>query len=395
MPRGGFCIGVHTGRESGWIAALAVTLLPALLLGAEPMAVSSLPTIRGQFEIGKDGRLILLPIMLGDREFHCLLDTGASRSAFDVSLIAELGPERGGQLLKTPAGLRRAATYDWPRTLLGGQVVRSDRTVVSIDLENIRRATNENVFGVIGMDVLRHCCLQINFDEGLVHFRDALPPHEELGEKVSIEILNDGSPFIVASVAGNGLEHFLIDTGAQGNSLAADAFDELQERGCIRLGSSSASVSVGGETHGDRGRLSRLAIGPFVQAGLRFSRVNVSGLGLRYFSRFRVIFDFPGKAAYLRKGEHYRRPEPQATSGLVLNWIDGQIVVESVRQESPGESAGLRPGDVLVRINEKDAREYDQFALRKLLTTAGGRRVPLTVHRQNREFVIEVVLADD
>src|SRR5262249_45175993 len=153
----------------------------------------------------------------------------------------------------------------------------------------------------------------------------------------------DGTPFIAGSPGNERAERFLIDTGAQGNSFDADLFDQLASQGAIKLGKSSTSFTIAGKVHGDRGEISRLAVGPFVHSSLRFTRLNVNSLGIRYFSRFRVTFDFPGKAVYLRKGAHYTRAEPRATSGLTLNWIGGEAVVESVREQGPADVAGIRP----------------------------------------------------
>jgi C-terminal processing protease CtpA/Prc len=121
----------------------------------------------------------------------------------------------------------------------------------------------------------------------------------------------------------------------------------------------------------------------------------MSSLGLRYFSRFRVTFDFPGECLYLRQGIHYDKPEPRATSGLVLKWIDGEARVDSLRDGGPAATVGVQPGDVLLQIDETLARDYDPFALRELLTSRGGRTVALAVRRGERQINFELVLDND
>jgi predicted metalloprotease with PDZ domain len=121
--------------------------------------------------------------------------------------------------------------------------------------------------------------------------------------------------------------------------------------------------------------------------------LNVNSLGIRYFSRFRVTFDFPGRAVYLQRGAHYTRAEPCATSGLTLNWIGGEAVVESVREQGPADVVGIRPGDLLVSVNDNDAVVHDPFILRQLLTSEGGRKVAMTVNRGGRVLGFELVLA--
>jgi len=324
------------------------------------------------------------------------LDTGASISGFDEHLRDELGESTGSRFLHTPAGRKRTETFNWPDATLGGQALKTDRPVVCLELEDVRRATNEKILGIIGMDVLGACRLQIDFETGVIRFLETLPDDgKKLGSRIPIEFTDDGSPFIVGSIGAGTPEHFLIDTGAQGNSLGTDLFDELDKQNVLQLGRTSVSATIAGQSRSKRGRLKILSVGPFTHEWLRFSQVHVSSLGLRYFSRFSVTFDFPGRNMYLRKGPQYKKAEPRATSGLTLNWIDGQVTVESVNRDGPGEAAGLKPKDVLVRINNKNAAEFDHFALRQLLTSEGGQRVPMTIRRAGRELDVVVELSDD
>ncbi|HLJ10763.1 MAG TPA: PDZ domain-containing protein [Planctomycetaceae bacterium] len=123
--------------------------------------------------------------------------------------------------------------------------------------------------------------------------------------------------------------------------------------------------------------------------------MNPSALGRRYLSRFCATFDFPGAAIYLREGQRFDSPEPGATSGLALNWVDGEIQVQAVQKDGPAEQAGIRAQDILVRIADRPAEEFDHFELRQLLTSVGGKKLPLTVRRAEREFHLELTLKED
>jgi hypothetical protein len=131
----------------------------------------------------------------------------------------------------------------------------------------------------------------------------------ELGERIPMCFLDEGAPYFVGSMGKQAFEKFLIDTGAQGNSLEASLFGDLHERKLIELGRSFASETVAGELRGERG--------------------------------------------------------------------------------------GIKPRDVLVRVDDQPAAEIDPFALRQILTSAGGRTVPLTVRREKRELDLNVVLEED
>ncbi|HEV3024187.1 MAG TPA: PDZ domain-containing protein [Pirellulales bacterium] len=379
-----------------WLFPLAVVL--TLLTQAGPRGADSTPStfgspLCGEFAIAKDGRMLVLPVNVGDRVLPCLLDTGARFSGFDASLREILGEPIGQRVLTTPAGRSRVLTYPWPDATLGGQALGTQQPVVCVDLDDVRRATDENILGVIGMDVLRQCRLQIDFDRGVLSFLESLPENsDELGERLPLRFVDDAVPAIFGHLADDVVEPFAIDTGAHGNSLAAEWFDEFWERNEIRLGSASISATVGGDVRTQRGRLRRFAVGPFTHDDLRFSRLPLSSLGTRYLSRFRVTFDFPGACVYLRSGAQFDKPEPRATSGLVLSWRDGETIIDSVKADGPGRRAGLKAGDALLRIDGKVADAFDPFTLRQLLTSQQGRCVPLTVRRGTRELDVEIVL---
>ena len=352
--------------------------------------------LRGEFQIGRSGRLILLPIKVDGATYSFLLDTGAIRSGFDSSMRPLLGEPRGTQVLQTFAGLKKVEVFDWPVATLGEQTLRTRTPVACVDFAELRRASNENIYGVIGMDVLRDNRILIDFDRGLLRFLERSPGSlSELGTKIPVELTHDGSPILSARITEDVAENLLVDTGAQGNSLRADLFDQLIDSDQIRLGSQFTSNTVAGQVSGNRGTLRQVTIGPFEQRDLRVSRLNISSIGLRYLSRFQIIFDFPAKSAYLKRSRDYSKPEPRATSGMTLNWVDGKITVTSIRKNGAAARAGLAPGDILVEIDGQPADTFDHFSLRQLLTSEGGKVISIQAERQNKTSRKDLVLDDD
>ncbi len=379
-------------RRAVGLLALMLMIVPSVHGAGEPENRNGL-SLHGEFAIGKEGRLILIPVELDGQVYRFLLDTGACRSGFDTSLRDALGEQQGTQWLQTPAGRKRVPTYDWPEATFKGQSLKRDRPVICLDFADLRQGSSEQIVGVIGMDVMRDCRLQINFDRGQARFLKSLPARrEELGVRIPIEFSVDGAPHVVGVIAENVSERFLIDTGAQGNSLRSELFDQLLEQNLVEMGGAFTNATVGGEVQGNRGRLLKLSVGSDTQERLRVARINLSSLGLRYLSRFQVTFDFPGSAVYLRKGEHYAKSEPRATSGLTLGWIDGQVVVGHVKDGGPAATAGMRSNDILVQVNGKSTSDYDHFSLRQLLTSEAGRKVSVRFRRAEREFDAELTL---
>ncbi|MGE5193606.1 MAG: PDZ domain-containing protein [Deltaproteobacteria bacterium] len=90
-----------------------------------------------------------------------------------------------------------------------------------------------------------------------------------------------------------------------------------------------------------------------------------------------------------------RRGCPVLRAAAQVNWVDGEIHVQGVQTDGPAELAGIRTRDVIVGIGDKPAKEFDPFQLRQLLTSVGGRRVPLTIRRADREIDVELTLKED
>lgn len=348
-----------------------------------------------EFTIGRNGRLVLLPVQLGQRPIRCMVDTGASLTGFDESLRDELGDLQGTQPIETPAGTKSVEFFACPTARLGRESLNPDGPVVCVDLEMARRASGKDIRGVIGMDVLRTRRMQIDFDRGTLRFLNALPTdRSQLGEKVPLTFPRGGAPCCDVLLGEAVRKRFLLDTGAHGISVEASVFDELVDEQQIRSGTPFTSVTVAGAVQGGAGRLTSLAVGPFQHAGLRVVRLNTSTLGMRYLARFQVTFDFPGKALYLRPGERYSIPDLQATSGMTLSSSGTEKVIESVLPDGPADTAGLRPKDILVRIDGRNAADFDHFRLRELLTSEVGKQVPITVRRGQREIDAVLVLIE-
>lgn len=362
----------------------------------QPVHSEETRRLSGSFEIGRDGRLILLPIQMHGRTFSFLLDTGASRTGFDLSLRDELGSPVGRQRLQTHGGATSVETFSWPEITLNDQKLRSDRDVVCIDLARMRQASSLPIYGVVGMDVLKSQCVRIDFDRGVLEFLDSgTVDGSAAGTRIRLGFFGGATPYLMASPGESVAQRFLIDTGAQGNSLQPDLFDRLFRTNKIRAGSSFASMTVAGQVQGDRGYLNQLAIGSLCHEGLRMSRVGPNSLGLRFLSRYQAIFDFPNQVLYLREGAQLLKPEPHASCGMSIVWINDQITVESVKPSGAASKADLQPGDVLVEVDGKPATAFDQFSLRELMTFEAGKTVSVLIQREGREIAATMILEAD
>jgi len=106
-------------------------------------------------------------------------------------------------------------------------------------------------------------------------------------------------------------------------------------------------------------------------------------VGSDFLQRYFVLLDEPGGTVALAP-RATQADVPFDRSGLWLVDRDGSIVVRSVTRRSPAETAGLKTGDVLLRVGGRSLGAGDLSAARALLAQDAGRVVPIEYRRGGR-----------
>ena len=98
------------------IIRLAVrSSLPLLVVARRSLADETQPAAHlERFEVGKEGRQLLLPVNLSGRTLEFVVHSGATKSAIDVSLRSDLGPSKGRTVLRKSACHQSSLLYACP-----------------------------------------------------------------------------------------------------------------------------------------------------------------------------------------------------------------------------------------------------------------------------------------
>jgi S1-C subfamily serine protease len=94
----------------------------------------------------------------------------------------------------------------------------------------------------------------------------------------------------------------------------------------------------------------------------------------------------------LSKGEAGRPPRPWL--GVFSAESDGQVVVMSVADDSPAEKAGLRQGDVISDVRDREIESLADFYRQVWTSGPAGSEVPLRIVRDGREAWLRIKTAD-
>lgn len=93
-----------------------------------------------------------------------------------------------------------------------------------------------------------------------------------------------------------------------------------------------------------------------------------------------------------------RAEEEAGSIGVQIKAEDGKIVVLEPLKDGPADKAGIKAGDVLVKIGDyevkqKDAESEDLAAtVKEVMKLKPGAKVPVLVKRGDKEVKIEVLV---
>ena len=343
-------------------------------------------------KVARKGDLLLLPVTIGGRDLKFVLDTGAAANALDSSVAEKVGPLKRSAK-SNPEGF--PDMFEMPPATIMGAKLPLVGDVACIDLSVIRVASGHDVAGIVGMPFLKQHLIQVDFDLGRVRFLKSMPDAKAGGMNLTRDEF-DRPILDVELIAGKKLP-MIVDTGMAVPGIGEvdrATFRQLLDDGRVQVkGPLGRAVSVSGELTGRKGKLDRFKIANFEHQDLGIREGTLNAVGLNYLSRYLVTFDFPNNRIHLEKGKRFDEPTSFDMSGMTLVRINGATRVEMVHPNGPAFELGVRAGDKIVRVSDKESDEYSLLQLRRLLAK-NGQRVRLVVQRGNEIQGCELMLKD-
>jgi hypothetical protein len=360
----------------------------------EPNAASE-PNVLAEFTIEKSPMPILLPVEFNGKECLFQLDTGSSHTIFDSSLRHKLGTVKRRKSILTWGGKWIIVEmYDAPQAYLGPFNLEECGEVSCVDVDYVTKDAGRKVHGVIGMDFLKNHIIQIDPDKNrLSFFQPASDNNYNWGTQLPIIEGRYGVQVVRANVLDSWKTYFVIDTGnLNSGSLTTPILNYLLCDHNIETNEATAGGGAG-IVRFRTFRIDRLTLGPFEYEGLLFNEDSrLSSLGLAFWSRHIVTFDFPNVKIYLKKGKEFNRIDENDMSGLFFWRTSGQTVASEVGHNSPADKAGIKVGDIMLEIMDKKADSYEMWELLRLLRSGDKREIRMTIKRGDAVLKVSFVL---
>jgi hypothetical protein len=275
-------LGLFLGLVPLWSeAATSATTLPA-------EASDLPPDVAMNRDAGRE-MWLFVNLRVDGQELPFFVDTGTTRTLLDESLEPVLGKRLGTGEVRHFEATLQLARYAAPQLYLGNTPLTTAQDIYTCDLKHLSLLAGRPVMGILGMDCLKHYCVQLDFQAGKIHFLNPEQTDVAKESKTFPLMFYQDCPFIQhAGVTGGTVAKSLIDTGCTEDAMveslpgAGNGSDSVELPECLWDGEIHTNLCVSLNDSLPLGKHS-------------------NSLGLRFLARHLVTLNFPKHELYLRQ----------------------------------------------------------------------------------------------
>jgi len=349
---------------------------------------------------------IFLPVKIDGQECNFLFDTGAGLVVIDKSFRYLFGKElsvhevrgrtgmnfEGGGII-TPNGEIKLEMYKAISLKLGRLQVANRFPYVLADLQSLWPYSGEKFCGILGSSFLHQFRWEIDFDKGLVKAYFGDEPYMGKYQTLSPIFWSASRiPQVKVSLQGQTIA-FDIDTGDNGSGrIIKKNVKFLKRLGLITKTHQEKVVTVSSLSNSEEFRLKNFRFANVLYPDIVMQTSKQNALGLAFFKRHNVVFDFPFNTLYLNHHKDYAAFQELDKSGIRVILKDGKLIVFSIKTLRNGLVEGLKKGDEIISVNGKRA---SLMQVRKMLRGKSGTRIFLEVRRRDGTHRASIVLGKD
>jgi len=360
---------------------------------------------------------IYVDVMINEAgPFSFIYDSGAGMNVIDRSLAESLGLSLQGEIAGGGVGENTVDVALATGVAIGMPGIEVlDQTVGVVDIKNILEdRIGCRVDGIIGFGFIAQFVTEIDYANQRLGLHDP-EKFDYQGDGVIVPMGMDGStPRIKAIVKGFGEEpvtgYFMLDTGSGGCISMARPFAEENSivESMPKTATSSGGFGVGGTTSSVFGRLESVQLGDLVfrqpvvsisldKAGAGADQNTAGLIGGRIMAQCTTYLDYAGGRLILEPNENFSKPFSWNKSGITLMTSGREnfhnFIVSDVVENSPGQKAGIKNGDVLVEIDGIPAANWESHELGELFR-GSDRKLKVVYQRKGKDKSVVLNLKD-
>ena len=313
------------------------------------------------------GGIIIMQVRLDNfaDTLNFILDTGSGGVSLDSSTVAYFHlPVTPSERKLRGIGSMKKISYVVNQTL---HFPNLDVEHLDIHINNYDLLTSVygvKIDGIAGYSFLSRYIVKVNYDENMLEIWEPGTIKYPKGG-IFLKPAINGIPVFDADVADekSSSSRFYFDTGAGLCLLMSEDFEK--DSSILQKGKkiiSTQAEGLGGKTQMKLTTVKQIKIGKYkfkkVPAHIFRDEYNVTAypslgglIGNDLLRRFNLVINYGENEIHLKPNSHYKETFDYSYTGLGIYFVEGQIVIEDVLKDSPGEKAGLVSGDVILAIN--------------------------------------------
>lgn len=349
----------------------------------------------------------------GQGPFDFLLDSGAATTIIDNRFADELGLERTGGMHAVGIGGAESIDKVSVDTLAVDEFVIDTLDLFCMDMQAISQmlGMDETFKGIVGYDLFARAVMKMDYPGGTLTLIDPDTfEYDGPGKPVPGEIINN-LICVDGTIDGDLHGKIRIDTGAAGGLHLHAGY--LREHGLLDRYSGDVEMEMfgaGGKQTiqlvkvnslklGDfevREPVSTLMLGEDGAEGIMGTLDAMATAGTEVLSRFVVYFDYARNRLILEPTERTRVAGRMNRAGLMLvEDADGRIFVGAVLKGSPGDDAGFKEGDEILKLEKlRPGDGLTADLANRMLYASEGVTFDFKIRRKDARMKLELTLRD-
>ena len=372
-------------------------LVSAITTGGKPI----LPLAKVTVPFDYNGYLIVkVRLNDEDQEYRFLLDTGASVTVIDPQVASAFNFAKQSDFNMDDGYTSKKADLVIVKKISMGEVAVENSGAVIESLDKLE-SSGLKVDGILGSNFLRFFKIKFDYEQHqLTFYGNSDDIAAETASFLKIPLIQGETGIIFAPFKIPGSANPFkaeIDTGSggciTGNSKFLDAFRPALNSKIIQ----SQGATGGGMFGRSSQILSRLA--EFTIGDLEIKNLPIYFnnnwkfefliLGNGFWSYFTMIIDYPRSVMYLLPLKDKIMDKNIYAYGFTIGeGVDGQIQVTGIWKGSAADRAGLRIGDVILRMDANDEFRASYEECKRLMDESNT--IHLLVQRGSREKEINI-----
>jgi hypothetical protein len=266
-------------------------------------------------KVATTGHALVRPKVDGQEIGWFMFDTGAAGTMIDPTAAAKLKLKSlSSTAVTSPRGNEQSSILQGASLALGGMTIAKPY-FVTMDLAYVRDGTGDDIFGIVGYDILSRCVCEITLADDSIKLFDPKSYRLERGSWQPLT-LNQSVPVVSATFEGGRKGLFRIDAGSSGpngvanvifHSPTVSEFHLLRGRKVDKMNLGPSKVAMGNVAY-------------FELAGHRFDNPKVvfaidrqgplgddyleGNIGVDFLKPFRLVLDLPSeRVAFVPRGK--------------------------------------------------------------------------------------------